>query len=85
MNGPNNPIGWIDYTWNPVKGLCPEACEYCYARRIYARFHYDPAIRLDEKSSWHPTTSTKSIMIGVMVLLLSIYTVDAQRGRIQGE
>ena len=49
MNGPNNPIGWTDYTWNPVKGLCPESCEYCYARRIYARFKYDPKIRLDEK------------------------------------
>jgi protein gp37 len=54
MNGPNNPIGWCDYTWNPVKGLCPEACEYCYARRIYARFHYDPTIRLDEKELMAP-------------------------------
>jgi protein gp37 len=54
MNGPNNPIGWCDYTWNPVKGLCPEACEYCYARRIYARFHYDPQIRLDEKELMAP-------------------------------
>jgi protein gp37 len=54
MNGPNNPIGWCDYTWNPVKGLCPEACEYCYARRIYARFHYDPEIRLDEKELMAP-------------------------------
>ena len=54
MNGPNNPIGWCDYTWNPVKGLCPVACEYCYARRIYARFHYDPEIRLDEKELMAP-------------------------------
>ena len=54
MNGPNNPIGWTDFTWNPVKGLCPEACEFCYARRIYARFHYDPEIRLDEKELMAP-------------------------------
>lgn len=54
MNGPNNPIGWCDYTWNPVKGLCPEACEYCYARRIYARFHYDSEIRLAEKELLAP-------------------------------
>ncbi|MDI6886709.1 MAG: DUF5131 family protein [archaeon] len=47
MNGPNNPIGWTDFTWNPVKGLCPVGCDYCYARRIYKRFHYDPTIRLD--------------------------------------
>ena len=54
MNGPNNPIGWCTHTWNPVKGLCPEACEYCYARRIYTRFHYDPEIRLDEKELLAP-------------------------------
>ena len=47
-------IGWCDYTYNPVRGLCPEACEYCYARRIYARFHYDPEIRLDEKELMAP-------------------------------
>ena len=51
--GPNG-IGWCDYTYNPVRGLCPEACEYCYARRIYARFHYDPEIRLDEKELMAP-------------------------------
>lgn len=34
-------IEWADYSWNPIKGLCPEACWYCYARRIYERFdHY---------------------------------------------
>ena len=54
MNGPNNPIGWCDYTWNPVKGKCPVACPYCYARRIYDRFHYDPTIRLDEKELQAP-------------------------------
>jgi protein gp37 len=54
MNGPNNPIGWCDYTWNPVKGLCPEACAYCYARRFYTRFHYNPEIRLDEKELMMP-------------------------------
>ena len=47
-------IGWCDFTWNPIRGLCPEACEYCYARRIYARFHYDPEIRLDEKELMAP-------------------------------
>jgi protein gp37 len=49
MNGPNNPISWCDWTWNPVKGLCPVNCSYCYARRIYKRFHYDPTIRFDAK------------------------------------
>ena len=42
-----------DYTINPVKGLCPMACtdnrgkEYCYARRLYGRFKWNPEIRLE--------------------------------------
>ena len=31
-------IEYCDFTWNPIKGLCPEACWYCYARRMYQRF-----------------------------------------------
>jgi len=38
-------IDWCDYTINPVKGLCPMACEYCYARRMYKRFKWNPEIR----------------------------------------
>lgn len=34
-------IEWCDYTINPVKGLCPVACDYCYARRIYKRYHWE--------------------------------------------
>ncbi|MBU2060081.1 MAG: phage Gp37/Gp68 family protein [Gammaproteobacteria bacterium] len=41
-------IPWCDYTINPVKGLCPMACSYCYARRMYKRFKWNPEIRLDE-------------------------------------
>jgi len=38
MNRANKSIGWTDYTWNPIKGLCPVGCWYCYARKIYKRF-----------------------------------------------
>lgn len=41
-------IEWCDYTINPVKGLCPMACSYCYARRIYKRFKWDGTIRFDK-------------------------------------
>lgn len=37
-------IEWCDYTWNPIKGLCPQGCWYCYARRIYERFKLDPRL-----------------------------------------
>ncbi len=40
-------IPWCDYTINPVKGLCPMACEYCYARRMYKRFKWGPEMRYD--------------------------------------
>ena len=41
-------IDWCDFSINPVKGLCPMACEYCYARRMYKRFHWDETIRYDD-------------------------------------
>jgi len=41
-------IEWCDYTINPVKGLCPVACPFCYARRIYNRFKWNPELRYDE-------------------------------------
>ncbi len=41
-------IEWCDYTINPVKGKCPVACSYCYARRLYDRFKWDTTIRYDD-------------------------------------
>jgi protein gp37 len=40
-------IEWCDLSINPVKGLCPVACDYCYARRMYRRFKWNPEIRFD--------------------------------------
>ena len=40
-------IEWCDYSWNPIKGICPVDCKtpdgksYCYARKIYRRFMND--------------------------------------------
>ncbi len=47
MNNVQKSIGWADYTINPVKGLCPMACPYCYARRMYKRFRWPEEIRFD--------------------------------------
>jgi len=44
-------IEWTDYTVNPVKGYCPMACPYCYARRMYDRFKWDKTIRYAD-ASW---------------------------------
>ena len=38
-------IEWTDYTWNPIKGICPNGCWYCYGRKIYERFKLYPKKR----------------------------------------
>lgn len=40
-------IEWCDFTINPIKGLCKHACDYCYARRMYKRFKWNPKVRLE--------------------------------------
>jgi len=42
-------ISWTDWTWNPIKGLCPVGCWYCYGRAIYKRFKMKPIIRPAEE------------------------------------
>ena len=46
-------ISWTDYTWNPVRGLCPVGCWYCYGRAMYKRFKIDPEIRLANDNFKH--------------------------------
>jgi len=57
-------IEWCDYTVNPVKGICPMACPYCYARAMYKRFKWNPEIRLD-LSVFDPLTFIKGKRIFV--------------------
>src|SRR3990167_6958962 len=42
-----NEDGTQGYTLNPIKGLCPVACSYCYARRLYQRFGWNPKISFE--------------------------------------
>lgn len=42
-------IEWTQYVWNPVKGMCPQGCFYCYARAIYKRFKWNPKIRITDE------------------------------------
>ena len=46
-------IEWCDRTINPVKGLCPVACPYCYARRMYQNPRYKRLYQ-SQKISWYP-------------------------------
>lgn len=40
-------VDWADHSINPIKGLCRGGCDYCYAKRMYTRFKWNPAVRLD--------------------------------------
>ncbi|KKK64868.1 hypothetical protein LCGC14_2979890, partial [marine sediment metagenome] len=44
---PKTKIEWTDHSINPVKGYCPEACYYCYARAMYDRFGWDKTVRFE--------------------------------------
>lgn len=57
-------IEWCDYTINPVKGLCPVACDYCYARRLYKRFKWNPEIRFDYHVLFGLPEKTARIFVG---------------------
>jgi hypothetical protein len=35
---------WVDYTWNPIKGKCPNNCKYCYVKRFPQK-----ELRFDER------------------------------------
>lgn len=60
MNGPQNSIGWCDYTWNPVTG-CRHHCRFgrdrkarCYAESIARRFAGGKAFPNGFEPTFHP-------------------------------
>ena len=57
-------IEWCDYTINPVKGLCPMVCPYCYARRMYKRFKWNPNIRADWQETGKLPNKPSRIFVG---------------------
>ena len=78
MNNVKKTIGWCDYTWNPVKGLCPVACEYCYARRMYQwqKKKMSPEITLDYKTlTEHKFKPHTRVFVGSTIDLLHPYTL----------
>jgi len=43
-----NPDGTQGYSLNPLKGLCPMGCEYCYGKGFYTHYKWNPEPRLAE-------------------------------------
>ena len=51
-------------TWNPIKGLCPFLCTYCYMLGIYKRFKQNTTMRLEQKELQTKLGSGKFIFVG---------------------
>lgn len=45
-------IEWCDHTWNPITG-CRHNCEYCYAKRMVARFSGDVRLNKMAKKDYY--------------------------------
>ena len=55
---------FIDGTWNPIKGLCPFFCIYCYMLAIFKRFKQNTTMRLEQNELQTKLGSDKFISIG---------------------
>ena len=60
----NNMYLFINGTWNPIKGLCPFLCVYCYMLGIYKRFKQNTTMRLEQKELQTKIGSGKFIFVG---------------------
>lgn len=62
-------IEWCDYTWNPIRGYCPNNCTYCYAHRMYDRFGWDKDLRFDihELQAINMLKKPSRIFVGSMI------------------
>lgn len=64
VRGPNGELG---YSWNPIKGLCPVGCWYCYARKMYKRFKWSPEISLNTPTGhWHVPDGSRVFVCSTM-------------------
>ena len=54
MGGKNKAKGnmypFVDATWNPIRGICPHQCSYCYCRRFWTTDTFNTPPRIIEAS-----------------------------------
>lgn len=68
-------IEWADYSWNPLKGLCPVGCWYCYARKMYKRFKWDPDLNL-QGFNWFPEKPSRIFICSTMEMFHPVVPND---------
>lgn len=71
-----NQDGTQGYTINPVKGLCPVGCSYCYARRMYKRFKWNPEIRYNPDWTIELPDKPSRIFVGSTMELFGDWISD---------
>lgn len=76
-------IEWTDYTANPVKGYCPMACPYCYARAMYDRFGWDKVVRFEFFNAFYKGVSITSVHDGSKIFVGS--TIELFGEWVKGE
>jgi protein gp37 len=59
-------IEYVDFTINPIKGLCKNNCWYCYAKKMYKRFKWDEKIKFDPLAFLHIPKNPSRIFVGSM-------------------
>lgn len=60
----SNMYGFVDATYNPIKGACTHLCEYCYMIQMRQRFGQDPTLRLVMNELNKPLGSGKYVFVG---------------------
>ncbi len=59
-----NMYPWVTHTWNPIKGICPHACAYCYYQNNPRYRDKIGELRLDEKCLKDKLGKDRTIFIG---------------------
>ena len=74
----SNGIEWCDYSWNPVTG-CLNGCEYCYARKIFARFgkSFEPTMHEDKLGEPAKLKTPSRIFVGSTTDLFGDWVSEA--------
>jgi DNA repair photolyase len=62
-----NMYEWVSHTWNPIRGICPHACSYCFVSHTRAARFYTGPLRLAEHELKTDLGGGNFIFVGSMV------------------